>query len=273
MAFFDDISKKFSQASQNAVQKGKDINEIVKTNGAISTEEKNINSLCLQIGKLYITKHSDDCEAEFKPFVDAVIKSQKAIEEYRQKVMMLKGVTICEKCGSEIAKNAAFCSACGAPAPKQQLNNVAVCYACGQPIENEAKFCMNCGASTAQNIPTPEDAPTAPQTQAATLCANCGNAVALGTLFCTNCGAPISSKSAPVAVEPIQTVAETVQEAPANVCANCSAPLADGVLFCTSCGARVAQEETVSSANICPNCGNAVAEEMMFCTSCGFKMK
>ena len=31
MAFFDDISKKFSQASQNAVQKGKDINEIVKS--------------------------------------------------------------------------------------------------------------------------------------------------------------------------------------------------------------------------------------------------
>mgnify|MGYP002508334285 CR=1 FL=1 len=32
-------------------------------------------------------------------------------------LFLSKGVSVCEKCGAEVAVNSAFCSACGAPMP------------------------------------------------------------------------------------------------------------------------------------------------------------
>lgn len=219
MAFFDDLGKKLSQAGQSVAQKTKDFSEINKLNGVISSEEKKINNIYLQLGKEYYTRHRNDSEVCFEQFVSAIKESEAKIEELRQQIQVIKGVVRCEKCGADIANNAAFCSNCGAPAPVK--------------------------------------APVA--TVAGVQCPSCRQIVAEGTKFCTSCGSPLPSVEAvaetpaevavPV-VEEITVSEETVCEeeityAPIQIpetptaCPNCSAELLPGTSFCTNCGTRI----------------------------------
>ena len=69
MAFFDNIGRTLSEKGQIAVKKTKDFAEVTKINSLISDEERSINNNYVQIGKLYVSKHSDDCEEEFRGFL------------------------------------------------------------------------------------------------------------------------------------------------------------------------------------------------------------
>lgn len=117
MSFFDDLGKKLSQAGQTAAQKTKEIAETAKLNSQISDEEKKINDFYLQIGKLYVSLHNEDYEADFDELVKGLHESENRVKECRQQIKDIKGVTMCEKCGAEVSSGAAFCSTCGAPMP------------------------------------------------------------------------------------------------------------------------------------------------------------
>lgn len=117
MAFFDDLGKKLSQAGQTAVQKTKEMADIAKLNSAISDEEKRIDGSYLEIGKLYVSLHDAEHEADFDGLIAAIHESEGKIKDYQQQIKDIKGVVKCEKCGAEVPNNAAFCSSCGAPMP------------------------------------------------------------------------------------------------------------------------------------------------------------
>lgn len=117
MAFFDDLGKKLSQAGQSAVQKTKEVADIARLNSAIYDEEKRIDSNYLEIGKLYVALHDAEHEADFGKLVSAIHESENKIRDYKHQIKDIKGVSVCEKCGAEVAVNSAFCSACGAPMP------------------------------------------------------------------------------------------------------------------------------------------------------------
>lgn len=117
MSFFDDLGKKLSQAGQSAAQKTKEIAETAKLNSQISDEEKKINDYYLQIGKLYVSLHDENHEADFDTLISNLHESENKVKECKQQIKDIKGVAVCEKCGAEIANGSAFCSVCGAPMP------------------------------------------------------------------------------------------------------------------------------------------------------------
>lgn len=53
MTFFDQLSSKLSQTSQSAVQKTKDMAEVVRLNGQISERERRMEQLYREMGKRY----------------------------------------------------------------------------------------------------------------------------------------------------------------------------------------------------------------------------
>lgn len=117
MSFFDDLGKKLSQAGQSAAQKTKEIAETAKLNSQISDEEKKINDFYLQIGKLYVSLHDENHEADFDELISSLHESENKVKECRQQIKDIKGVVVCEKCGAEVSNGSAFCSTCGAPLP------------------------------------------------------------------------------------------------------------------------------------------------------------
>lgn len=113
MAFFDDLSKKISQATQTTVQKAQEMAEVAKLNSMVNDEEKRIESAYLQIGKTYCELHKDNYEEAFAADMESIVAANAKIAELKKQIQDVKGVVICAKCGAEVATGAAFCSACG----------------------------------------------------------------------------------------------------------------------------------------------------------------
>lgn len=153
MAFFDDFGKKISQAGQTTLQKTREMADIAKLNMQISDEEKKINNTYLEIGKLYMQLHAADSEEAFQGMVQSITDSENKIKEYQTQIQDIKGVERCPKCGAEVVKDSAFCSACGNAMPKKQEEvpaaeeavTEAKCSKCGAVLEADAKFCTACG--------------------------------------------------------------------------------------------------------------------------------
>lgn len=222
MAFFDLISEK----GQNAKKKTRDFVEVQKINSMISDEERIINNNFLQIGKLYVSMHSGDCEEEFKGMVESVHQAENKISKYREQIQSIKGIVRCEECGAEVSIQSAFCNACGAPMPKRvpekQIDeNMVICSACGKAVKKGNRFCTYCGNPMQVVNQTQEKNITR-------ICPKCGEETnESDSLFCNSCGTKLIEKdSAPISLE--------------KRCPNCGFTTTDEeVAFCTECGSKL----------------------------------
>jgi len=153
MAIFEELGKKLSKSGQEAAQKAKNLAETVKLNSLISDEEKVINNLFTQIGKLCYESFEENPDERFTQFVADVNEAKSKISSYTDQVNQLKGVAVCAECGGEVPFASQFCGSCGATMSRAAAEPV---------VEEEANLCSNCSA------PLPE-----------------------GTAFCTGCGTKV----------------------------------------------------------------------------------
>ena len=173
------------------MQKAQELSEISKLNGQIADEEKRLNGLYYQIGKLYVSVHGSDNEQDFSGMVSAVFEGEKKILNYKKQIQDLKGVQRCEHCGAEVPKGAAFCNACGSPMPKTEsatANDLIRCENCGAMVQRGMRFCTSCGKP--MNLPSaPVDSTTETKSAPAEkICPNCGAKIEGNADFCTECG-------------------------------------------------------------------------------------
>lgn len=198
MAFFDNLSKKVSEAGQKTIQKTKELADTSRLNAMISDEEKTINSTYFHIGKLYVSIHKDNCEEEFQNMIQTIAEAEAKIRDYKKQIQDIKGVQRCEKCGAEVPSGAAFCSSCGATMPKVQAtapDDTVRCESCGAFVRKGMRFCTACGkpletAYSVETTPTAKEESLADDVQE-TMCPSCGAKIAGDTAFCTECGAKL----------------------------------------------------------------------------------
>lgn len=145
MAFFDNFTKKVSEATQTVAQKGRDIADITKLNIAISDEERKIDELYKKIGELFVERVGGSVEGEFADLVGEIKASEQKIAESKQQIKDIKGITTCPKCKTELSADAVFCTACGEKLSKEEPSNAPVCKKCGAEVSAEATFCTSCG--------------------------------------------------------------------------------------------------------------------------------
>ena len=192
MALWDSISKKASETTAKAIQQAKILSETAKLNGLISDEEAKINSNYLQIGKLYYAVHQQNPEEGFAPMLIAIAEAERKIQEYRQQIQQIRGVTRCANCGAEVAKGVAFCSTCGAAIAKAEpaaMECYETCTSCGAQVEKGMRFCTECGKPMVQAaVLEPDDAEKIEPAPNIRVCTNCGTQIEEGMLFCTECG-------------------------------------------------------------------------------------
>jgi len=130
MGFFDELGKKISDASQDVMQKGKEMADTAKFNSMIHDEEKKITAVYSKIGKKYFEDFKNAPAEGFKEFVDEIHAAQAKIAEIQEKLNALKneGKAAAEAVATEAkeavsnAANTAANVAEGAAA--QAVNNV-----------------------------------------------------------------------------------------------------------------------------------------------------
>lgn len=90
MGFFDELGKKISDASQDVMQKGKEMADTAKFNSMIHDEEKKITAVYSKIGKKYFEDFQNAPTEGFKDFVDEIHAAQAKIAEIQEKLKALK---------------------------------------------------------------------------------------------------------------------------------------------------------------------------------------
>ena len=162
MAFWDELKEKITLGSQEAIQKTREIAEVVTTNANISESKKKISELYTELGEMLVSKAFEGMSAAD---IAAVLEDETADDsshaivldnwrEFYTKVRFIRSeeevIAISEKKISEL-KAEGKCPSCGARIPKGGM------------------FCPECGAKLNQDAPAPEQAqePVQPQEQAA----------------------------------------------------------------------------------------------------------
>ncbi|WP_026659567.1 zinc ribbon domain-containing protein [Butyrivibrio sp. AC2005] len=173
MAFFEELGEKISKGSQDAVQKTKDMANVVNLTNENNNLDKRIAATKKQIGisvydALFEKMSLEDIQNASSPaeisdtlwtglcqlVVDIKNFEQTKLDNF-EKIRDLKGESLCPKCGKLLPKGAAFCTACGEKIQKSEPAPVApatgkVCPNCGKQLSEDAVFCTGCGTKVAE---------------------------------------------------------------------------------------------------------------------------
>ena len=148
MGVLDQIGRSIAKGGQSALNKTKDIAEIVKLSSNTADLEHQIEALYTELGQQYYGLHQQvGCEA-LADTVEEITAKQAELARLRENVEQLKGSTKCPHCGATVAANLQFCGNCGKPvvAPTPGKH----CTACGAVIPPDAAFCTSCGTPVAK---------------------------------------------------------------------------------------------------------------------------
>lgn len=116
MAFLDDLGRTLSDKGREAAQMAKEVAELVQLKTQLSAEKSRLRDLYSSIGKAYYEKHQQEEDGEFSKSFAVIRQSFQKMEELERKIGQLDGSKMCSACGAPMAKDAAFCSKCGAKA-------------------------------------------------------------------------------------------------------------------------------------------------------------
>ena len=127
MDFISKGGTTISDKSRTAARKAKEMTELSNLNNQISTQERIINELCLDIGKKVYEKRASFPNAELEEKYTDVSNAYAEIERLKTAIILIKGGKQCPCCKTEVALNFSYCPDCGAAVPNPETT---------PPIEN-----------------------------------------------------------------------------------------------------------------------------------------
>lgn len=109
------IGKYLENGAQNIGYKSGQILEVSKINMTISSKEKEIEEIYIEMGKKLYKDYKADklLDKSLAEKCEEIAKIERNIASMKKKVLKLKDKKLCKKCGYEMERNAAFCPKCG----------------------------------------------------------------------------------------------------------------------------------------------------------------
>ncbi len=117
MGFFDDLTKKATETYKNTAEKTNKLTREMKLKSQINDNKAKITKIYSDIGKKVYEKHvlgeNVDIKTDLAEECAKIDAFSKEIEDLGTEIRALKGIRLCNKCGSKIMANAKFCPKCG----------------------------------------------------------------------------------------------------------------------------------------------------------------
>ncbi|MCX7614157.1 MAG: hypothetical protein N2Z65_00205 [Clostridiales bacterium] len=90
MTFFDDLGRKLGVVAETTMTKAKELTDITKLNMQISSEERKMEKLYSEIGKLVFDKEKDLPQSFVAEQCSKIVEVQKSIKELNKKLEEVK---------------------------------------------------------------------------------------------------------------------------------------------------------------------------------------
>ena len=184
MGFFNEIGNKSA-----VVSKINKLNQSIKADYA-------------ELGLRYYNVFKDNPDPVFEEIVNKIKNSYVMIAEAEKELALIKGIIVCDKCGSECSKELNFCVSCGNKLNKSVVSDIPSTDSCvtahvesgensavSDEKQDESVNDKN-EDSAAEDAVAPEE-PIDLSLQDFKFCTQCGTKVASTAIFCTNCGSKL----------------------------------------------------------------------------------
>lgn len=176
MAFFDQISKRITDAGQVAAQHTRNLTDTTRLNMKIAENKKKMSQLLFEMGHDYYQKHRKETGNEEQIYIDQVnvlfreiMSCQDEIKRIKVAAAQERGAWMntrkCPACGCEVEGDSVFCTACGIRLPDEDDESMEIgdkleettyypriCPVCGTEVEDHDLFCLNCGTELSNMI-------------------------------------------------------------------------------------------------------------------------
>lgn len=197
MAFFEEISKKITNAGQGVAQQAKNLSDTTRLNAKISENKKRMSQLLFEMGNDYYKKHRKDQNCEEQEYIDRLNVLFREILRYQKEIEEIKTSETCKVCGSRIIEGAAFCMSCGSRVGAEEIEDaedetadVRQCPACGADIDEDSTFCTACGQRLEDaEAECSDEEEYEGEEESVRVCPTCGTEAENDDIFCMNCGA------------------------------------------------------------------------------------
>ena len=118
MGIFDKVSETFSNTGREVSNKAKSVADIARLRLLVFTEEEKLKDCYTELGRRYYKANSAEAVEEYASIFDEICAIKADIERDRQQIYAMRGVKVCEKCGTEVDAGYIYCGFCGAKLPK-----------------------------------------------------------------------------------------------------------------------------------------------------------
>ncbi|MEE1312211.1 MAG: zinc ribbon domain-containing protein [Lachnospiraceae bacterium] len=113
MEFFNKLGETITEKSREVAQKTMDITEISRLKKEIDVQWKNLDETFETIGRKCYEANKNQEDHPYARLFRKAEEISDRIEKMQKEFYDLKGVKICQNCGEENPKEAAFCAECG----------------------------------------------------------------------------------------------------------------------------------------------------------------
>lgn len=142
MSIIDKLSSGMSEAGSTISQKAKGISEQTKLSGEISKNKARREECIRKLGEVCYQAYKAGEEPAAEELFHEIELVDGILDKLTESLNQLKGIVICEKCGTEVMRGSAFCPSCGT-----QLKQPTVirCPKCNAELQSGSRFCVYCG--------------------------------------------------------------------------------------------------------------------------------
>lgn len=120
MRLFEDLSKTISEKGKEAVNKAKDLTDVIKLKTQLAGEKSKLNETFQMIGRQYYeTYKGKEADEAFQSAFLSVEASKKRISALEAEICNMEGCRTCPECGAKLNQEDSFCGKCGTKMPEK----------------------------------------------------------------------------------------------------------------------------------------------------------
>lgn len=134
-----------TEAGNAISQKAKDISDQTKISGEITKNKARRDEYIQKLGEAYYQqqKNGQSWDENLDELIHEIDLVEGILEKLTDSLHKIKGIVMCDQCGTEVPKGSVFCPSCGAQVRQPVMIR---CGKCGAELAAGSRFCVQCGA-------------------------------------------------------------------------------------------------------------------------------